>query len=86
MSQAPFGALICDDYGVRCDCCGRLVRSTRKSIWHGSHQVCLACFAVWYDSAWTTAADIKRQVLEAEAAGAFPFGGNHSNGAERVPE
>lgn len=82
MNPAPFGSLICDDYASRCDCCDRWVRQTRRSIWHGSHAVCFACFSVWYDNAWTTTEDIKRMVLEAEQAGSWPFPHPQS---ERVP-
>lgn len=75
---APFGTLICDDYGSRCDCCGRLVRRTRRSLWHGPHAICLACFSVWYDPPGdcgeiTSSEEIGRIVREAETAGTYPF-------------
>ena len=73
MFKAPFGSLICDDYAMQCDCCERWVRSVRRSIWHGPHAICFACFAVWYESDWTTNEDIKRTVLQAEATGKWPF-------------
>ena len=91
-NPAPFGSLICDTYGTRCDCCGRLVRRTRRSLWHGPHAICFACFSVWYDGSPAdsdepiTAADIKRFVLAAEEAGTFPFPAKPGDGHERVPE
>ena len=86
---APFGTLICDTYGSRCDCCGRLVRETRRSLWHGCHAVCFACFSVWYDgpaSEPVTSEAIKRIVLAAELEGTYPFPAKPGDGHERVPE
>ncbi len=79
---APFGTLICDDYGALCDCCDRTVRRTRTSQWHGDHAICAACFAVWYEYGKTCIEDIKIEVLRAETAGTFPF---PNTDAERVP-
>lgn len=75
MTEPTFGDLICDQEfaGGQCDCCGRVVGRLRRSVWHGPHAICYACFSVWYDCEWTTNADIKRMVLEGEAAGTFPF-------------
>lgn len=86
MSEAaPFGTLVCDDYGSRCDCCDRFVCRTRRSLWHGPHAVCFACFSVWYDSDWDTTEDIKRMVLKAEQTGTSPFP-CAAQGGERVPD
>lgn len=80
---APFGTLICDDYGSVCDCCGRIVRRTRHSMWHGPHAICFACFDVWYDSGETTQEAIKQQVLEREKDRRWPF--DRPSDADRVP-
>lgn len=85
MSEPAFGTLICDDYGSRCDCCGRLVGRTRSSLWHHPHMICFACFSVWYDCNATTTADIRAMVLRGEATGTFPFP-CPGQGADRLPE
>ena len=83
--KAPFGTLICDDYGSRCDCCERLVGRTRSSFWHAPHRICHACFAVWYDGGLIDPAMIKAAVLRGEATGTFPFP-CPGTGADRLPE
>lgn len=58
-----------------CDCCDRRVPYVRGSLWHGSHQICVACFLVWYDGGQVVPELIKATVLAAEANGIWPFTG-----------
>lgn len=58
-----------------CDCCERQVSNVRRSMWHGTDSICLACFYVWYDEGITDKAAIKEYVLDAEAEGRWPFDG-----------
>jgi hypothetical protein len=75
---------------VLCDCCGRMVRYVRGSMWHGRDRICLACFYVWYDPDGaidvTKPEQIKAAVLKAEAAGTYPFGKHVDPKVLRVEE
>lgn len=82
--MAEFGTLVCDDYGARCDCCGRIVRRVKANYWSCGHRFCFACFCIWYDEGRVDPAEIKARVLAAEATGKWPFPARPGDGHERV--
>ena len=56
-----------------CDCCDRRVPYVRGSMFHGTAQICVACFYAWYDGGQVEPEKIKAFVLAAEANGIWPF-------------